>query len=497
MRRPSCAALAAVVLLAADGALAAGAASADPEGAAKQYRVARRLVAEGSPDASGALAKVYELDPTGPLADDALVEQALLLGVAAWPGELGRLAAPEAERAGGLLGRAVDSLPSGDRAGEARVLRALLRLEPLPGRDPARARLEFLAVGPGAADERWRTAARFGVAWIDERSGERERARSAYQRLAIDHPATGAGIRARARLAMLLLRDGNPRRAAALLEEVAGSGADAGRETADIRDLAVRTALRGAKVGGRWAGGTVVTSSSGLRGIAAAARLRDGGLLLADRKDDVILELGVDGTPGTRWTLPGVQALTEDPMGRRFAAAGEKLYRLLPSGPVPVAQLGDFESPSAIAADEWGRIFALDRKGDRIGVLEPGAATPATLLGATGKVRLAGLVWDGARLVGLDAKTKWLVEVLPDGSLRPAASIPCEKPEAIAADPAGEVAVLDRKTGEVVLLGPDGEVRERLPIRGSGLERADMIALGADGSLDVLAEGSGTTVRFP
>jgi hypothetical protein len=497
MRRPSRAALAAIVLLAAKGALAAEAPSADPEAAAKQYRVARRLVAEGSPDASGALAKVYDLDPTGPLADDALVEQALLLGIAAWPGELGRVAAAEADRAGGLLGRASDSLPNGDRVSEARVLRALLRLEPLPGRDPARARLEFLAVGSGASDERWRTAARLGVAWIDERSGERARARSAYQRLAIDQPATAVGSRARARLAMLLLRDGNARRAAALLEEVAESGADAGGETAALRDLAVRTVLRGAKAGGRWAGGTVVTSASGLRGIAAAARLRDGGLLLADRKDDVILELAADGTPGTRWTLPGVQALTEDPMGRRFAAAGERLYRLLPSGPVAVAQLGDFESPSAIAADGWGRLFVLDRHGEKIGMLEPGAPSPATLLGSGGKVRLAGLVWDGVRLVGLDAKTKWVVEVLPDGTLRPVAAIPCEKPEAIAADPAGGVAVLDRKTDEVVLLGSDGEVRERLPIRGSGLERADMIVLGADGSLDVLAEGSGTTVRFP
>jgi len=146
-------------------------AARDPEGAARQYRVARRLVAEGSPDAAASLARVYEMDPKGALADDALVEQALLLPVATWPGELGRISAPEKERAVALLDKVTDGLPGGDRANEAKVLRDLLRLEPLPGHDPARARLDLLAVASGATDERWRAGARFGTAWIDERTG--------------------------------------------------------------------------------------------------------------------------------------------------------------------------------------------------------------------------------------------------------------------------------------------------------------------------------------
>ena len=54
-------------------ALAAGIAAtplvaSDPAAAKRQYRVARRLAAEGSPDAAAALRRVVELDPRGSLA---------------------------------------------------------------------------------------------------------------------------------------------------------------------------------------------------------------------------------------------------------------------------------------------------------------------------------------------------------------------------------------------------------------------------------------------
>src|SRR5512145_412494 len=66
-------------------------ASADPAAAERQYRAARRLAADGSPDAGAALRKVVELAPTGPLADDAWVEQALLERPARWPEDLGTI----------------------------------------------------------------------------------------------------------------------------------------------------------------------------------------------------------------------------------------------------------------------------------------------------------------------------------------------------------------------------------------------------------------------
>jgi hypothetical protein len=110
-----------------------------------------------------------------------------------------------------------------------------------------------------------------------------------------------------------------------------------------------------------------------------------------------------------------------------------------------------------MASDGWGRLWVLDKKGDKLGVLEPGASSPSALAGTSRSVRLTGLAWDGVRLLSLDSKSKWIVEVLADGNVRPSASVPCERPKTLAADPAGEVAVLDDKTDEVLLFGPDGE----------------------------------------
>ena len=114
--------------------------AADPAAAERQYRVARRLIVEGSPDAVTALSKVLELDPAGPLADDALVEQARILGIPHWPEGLGRIDAAAAEQAASLLDRVLAEFGGSDRAAEARFQRALLRLEPLPGYDPSASR---------------------------------------------------------------------------------------------------------------------------------------------------------------------------------------------------------------------------------------------------------------------------------------------------------------------------------------------------------------------
>jgi len=79
--------------------------AADPAAAERQYRIARRLAAEGSPEAADALQKVLQLDPKGDLADDALVDQALLAGLPRWPEDLGNLDEESARRALKLLGR--------------------------------------------------------------------------------------------------------------------------------------------------------------------------------------------------------------------------------------------------------------------------------------------------------------------------------------------------------------------------------------------------------
>ena len=148
------------------GLLSAGAPAfaGDPSAAERQYRIARRLAAEGSSEAAAALRKVVEVDPTGELADDAIVEEALLLHPPLWPEELGRLDETTAQRIIVLLTRVADGPVTGDRGAEARYLRGLMHLEPLPRYDATAARVDLIAVATAPEISDWVSAARYAGA---------------------------------------------------------------------------------------------------------------------------------------------------------------------------------------------------------------------------------------------------------------------------------------------------------------------------------------------
>jgi len=86
-------------------------ARADEAAAARQFRIARRLAAERSPQAAAALRKVVELAPEGPLADDALVEEANLLQIPDWPSDLGVLEEDVLKQALEILARVTAGYP--------------------------------------------------------------------------------------------------------------------------------------------------------------------------------------------------------------------------------------------------------------------------------------------------------------------------------------------------------------------------------------------------
>ena len=131
-----------------------GDARADRRAAENQYRVARRLAAQRSPEAGAALRRVVELDPKGPLADDALLDLADLEGVPLVPEQLGRVSLAAARRALAVLEELLRDHDSADRATEARIRRALLMLEPLPIRNATEARVDLLGVATaGSGDD--------------------------------------------------------------------------------------------------------------------------------------------------------------------------------------------------------------------------------------------------------------------------------------------------------------------------------------------------------
>ena len=486
--RPSVGLAAALVALGASGSLAwAG----DPATAERQYRVARRLAAERSADAAGALQKVIELDPLGPRADDALVEQARLQGLPRWPEELGAIDAPAARRALALLERVTSEFPGADRTAEARYLLALLRLEPLSIHDASAARFDLIAVATDPATSEWTLAARYAGAWLAAHSEQPDRAAAAYGRLLVDAPGDAAAARAATGLARLEMRGGDPGWAAMLLDRAVGSGVAPEMRAEGLRELAVRLVL--ARAG---SGTTLVATPVVALGDARAGALvvTPTGLLFADDRRGTVVELSASGDPGGEWPLAEVHALAVDPLGRLFAATVDRVVRLRPGKPpAEIARLDDFGPPQALCAEATGRLLLLDRKGAAIVAIEPGAASPRPYWESDG-VRLSSLTLDANRLLALDAKARDVVIVETGGGVRRIGAGGLTRPVALVADTAGRLAVLDARDDSIQVLGPDG-VSARFACKPAGIAKPVLAGYAADGALQVLDAASGQWYR--
>ena len=462
---------------------ASGAEADDPGAAERQYRIARRLAAEGSPEARAALEKVIELDPGGRLADDALVDQALLESLPRWPEATGWLDAAAATRALRLLDDVARSFPAGDRVQEALYYRGLLRLEPLATYDLSAARVDLTTVATSSSS--WSPAARFALAWLNELQDKDDRAFDAYQRLFVDFPADPVGVRARVGLARILLRGGNFGLAACRLQAAIDGGVAADAHAEAMRELAVRSLLREA--------GAVDPSRldrvrTGMRSLVGFAPTAAAGALLGDRKQESVVELNAEGERVGEWSLEDLQALAVDPRGRRFAAANTTLYRLEAGRQaIPVASLGDYAPLSQLAADAAGGFWLLDRRGKRIGRIDPGRGGPEAYWERDGS-RLLSLVSDGRRLVAIDGKTRTVIALEPGATPLTLTDRDLVRPVTLAADAAGRIAVLDGRTLAVRFLRPDGGLEADSVPSPEGA-RPVAIGLGPEGELHLVDSG--------
>jgi hypothetical protein len=478
--------------------LAAGASRAfDPEAAEREYRVARRLAAEGSPEAVRALQRVVELDPGGRFADDALVEQALLEGLPGWPEELGRLERAAHSRGAELLDRVLKEFPGGDRTSEARLRRALLRLEPVEAGDSAGARVELLTVAADARAVPWSARARYILGWLDERDGRLERARGAYQRVAVDGSEPATTAHSLAGLGRLELRSGRFGAAARWLQQAVEAGVPEATGAVSHRELAVRSLLRRERGTGAWSAGQATHVATGVRALAGLVRLSDGGVVLGDRRGAKVIRLDRDGRASEAWSLEDPEALAVDGTGRLFAATREEIYQLSPGRAERVAALGSFAPASAILSDPAGHLWVVDRKGARVGRVDPGAREPAEVW--TSAERRASLVaWVGSGIAAVDERTGAVFAIGSDGADRVlVARTGLGRPVSAASDPAGQLAVLDGKTGSVVLFDASGTALEQYRCSEHGVARPVAIALGLDGSLDVFDAATGALLRVP
>lgn len=453
----------------------------DPAAAERQYRVARRLAAEGSPKAAEAFREALRLAPAGPLADDALVEEALLFGLPTFPDELGRLDADKARAAETLLRRVVTELPASDRAAEARFRAALLGIE--AGGDLAQARVEMLTVA-GIAGSPWSAPARYAVARIDEREGSDDRATAAYQRLSIDRPGTSEALRARAGIARILLRRGRYGEAAAWLQEAIDDGLPESTGASILRDLAVRGVRRAASPAWRWEAAVPETLvAEGFRNVQALVPGPGAGLLAVDRKGGAIVTLDPSGKPLDRVALEEPAAVAADPFGRVYAVAGDSVYRLGGGEAREIAALQRGYGASSLAVDDGGRIFVLDRKGEHLVRAVPDGE-PVAIREFESVV--TGIAWDGRRLVAVEERGGRLFAIDPDGPAASDATIAStgiKRSGSLSVDPSGAILVADPKAGEGVLVDASGNPIDRFRLSPETGKRLGAAAVTGAGTL--------------
>jgi hypothetical protein len=477
----------------------AGAAQGVPDRAAaeREYRLAQRLLADGSPDAAAAFERVVALDPEGPLVDDALVDLASALGSPEWPEDLGALDGAHAARVRVPLEKVVAAHSGGDRASEARYRLALVGMAPLPGRDSVSARQALIALSSNASRERWAAAARYARGFLDEHAGASQRAAGAFARVVVDQPETDVASRARAGLGRIALSEGRFGDAAGWLQSAIDGGVPPGVGAIAQRELAVREVLRERDTSRRW---TSVASPLPVIATTRSASLlttgADGRLVVFDRKASAIRAFDVKGAGASPRPLAEVTAMATDPYGRVFCATKDKIFRWDSTGLVAVSTLGDLGSASAIAVDAAGTIWLADRKGDRIVRWDPGAPSPVLVRESKG-AGVAALVLAGGRVIAAEAKTGRLIVVEGSGAGTEFGAATFRRPVALTVDTALRISVLDDKAGTVTRLTPSGEVSDTLGLEAAGVSRPLALAAAPDGAVRILDGSTGTVAVTP
>jgi hypothetical protein len=476
---------------------AAPAVPGDLSAAEKQYRLAQRLGADRSPDAAAAFEKVVSLAPAGPYADDALVDLSRIHGAPEWPEELGALSASRAALARAPLERVLASYADADRAGEAKYRLALLRLAPLPGRDPVRARQDLIALAASPSRDRWPIAARYVLGTLDEQDGALDRAARAYARVVVEHPGVDVAARAKAGYARTLMAAGRFGEAAAWLQDAVDGGVPAASRAGQGRTLAVREVLRARAPGKRWVAVTTpLPAIATVKGAALVASGADGRAFVFDKKNDTVQAFDAKGTGATAVSMAEVTAMTSDPYGRIFAATKEALVRIDGASVVTIVGLGGFGSPAAIAVDASGAAWLADRKGDRIARWAIGSPAPQLVRESKGAGVTALAVFDG-RVFAAEEKAGRVVAIAPSGDETPFGSAVFRRPTALCVDGAGRVSVLDEKAETVTRLTADGQVGDTLSTAHAGIARPVALATAPDGTVLILDGASGALAAAP
>lgn len=338
-----------------------------------------------------------------------------------------------------------------------------------------------------------RRRARLASGEIALRLGDAQGAAAEFLALIEDEPMSVLRGRARRGLARAFLDLGQRPAALATLERLASSTeieATAGDRARAVRLLSLihRRVLR-PTAGERHFKPAIRFPASGLelREPTAVAAADDGRVVVVDQKLPLLVILNADGSEYFRVAVEGVERPGFLPDDRPFAVTSSNVFLPLHgtsysfADPDKSAPLKNLFAAAPGAFDDW----LVAAKGLRGALHVDDAMLPGRPVFDTERRDIVDVA-SGAdgRLYALDAKNGEILRLDRDArSAETFARLELKRAVAIDVDALGHVFVLDRGTGQIHLLGPDGFVQTTLgPNLGGGIELRQPVDLAVDGS---------------
>ena len=459
---------------------------ADDEIVRRTFDNADQLLREGKTDqALRDFEQVYTAWPDSSLADDALYRAATYWYPAesmnaATSSGAGAATAASLQKARDLLLRIKTKYPTGDQAPRALLKLGYIALDPAnPQRSLDEAYAAFSGVvniHPGSAEL---DRALLGAGMADFLAGRYDKSIASFQRLAEELPRSPVADDALFQAGLAFVSQGTWVRALEEFQSVRDlnpAGPLAGRaldRLTQVFKMKVQSGLSGRPLFVQDKSYAPALPPDAARGDTSLAVDPDNGLRLLDTRTGALLRLDQAGkVVASEPPQAGTMSVSVDGSGADILAAGIRVKagaEMISPGRMENGVLRPIEKISAAVRVGFGSIAMLDEERNEVLLYEGDPAKLKSLYrDATGRARLTGLaLGTQGRLYTIDRRGRKIVEITPGGASReiaPAAGTGAamEEPVAVAADDLGDLYVLDRRAGAVVVMTLEGKPVARI-----------------------------------
>ena len=502
-----------LVLLAVALMLVPGATSVAAEDplARRTFTNADQLMREGKTDqALREFEQVANAYPDSDVADDALYR----IGAYYYPAEsLDKLggATPEAlGKAKDLFTKITGKYPREQTAPRALLKIGLIALDP---RNPGRSLDEAYAAFSGVVNIYPASdvvdKALLGAGYADFLAVRYDKSIGSFIRVAEEYPRGPAAAEARYFMGMALARQREYVRALEELQAGRDMYPDAPVSSRSF-DLATRVfktkilpELGGKALYALDPGFAPVLDPGGVSRYVALAVDANSVVHLADLERGTLLLIGSDGKLlGNGAPMPGARSIAIDATGQEIVAAGPR-FRVGTGMIVPMRRGSDQLVPMEAISG------AVGVGSDKVALLEENeillyAGDPASLKllyrDPEGKARLAGLVVGAeGKIYTIDRRGRRVLEIGPDGAIRPIPSPDLQEPIALAADDIGNLYILDKRARSIIVMTVEGKKLETIvsqPETPREFSDATALAIGPRAEIYVHDAKRRTIIRF-